>query len=72
MCDLIGKLQSADNLRSSAALSLCYRPHTEFLEHDLTPESRTQPGQWSPCKRDRLAPSKGESTNAVRTCQKAL
>jgi hypothetical protein len=33
MCDLIGKLQSADNLRSSAALSLYYRPYTEFLEH---------------------------------------
>jgi len=36
MCDLIGKLQSADNLRSSAALSLCYRPYAEFLEQTLT------------------------------------
>jgi hypothetical protein len=32
MCDLIGKLQSADNLRSSAGLSTCYRPYAEFLE----------------------------------------
>jgi hypothetical protein len=32
MCDRIGKTQSADNLRSNAGLSTCYRPNAEFLE----------------------------------------
>ena len=35
MCDLIRKLQSADNLRSSAGLSTCYRPYAEFLEQHM-------------------------------------
>lgn len=35
MCDLVGKLQSADNLRSSAGLSQCYRPYTGFLEQRM-------------------------------------
>jgi hypothetical protein len=37
MCDLIRKLQSADNLRSSAGLSTCYRPYAEFLEQHMKP-----------------------------------
>jgi hypothetical protein len=40
MCDLIGKMQSADNLRSSAALCTCYRPYAEFLEQH-TKQNRT-------------------------------
>jgi hypothetical protein len=32
MCDRIGKLQSADDLRSNAGLSICYRPDFEILE----------------------------------------
>ena len=48
MCDLIGKLQSADKLRSSAGLSTCYRPYAEFLEQhmkhpDLLPASTPGP-----------------------------
>jgi hypothetical protein len=35
MCDLIGKTQSADNLRSIAGLSTCYRPNAEFLEQHV-------------------------------------
>jgi hypothetical protein len=37
MCDLVGKLQSADNLRLSAGLSTCYRPCAEFLEQHMKP-----------------------------------
>jgi hypothetical protein len=37
MCDLIRKLQSADNLRSSAGLPTCYRPYAEFLEQHMKP-----------------------------------
>ena len=39
MCDLIGKLQSADNLRSRAALPPCYRPYAEFLEQGYQSKS---------------------------------
>ena len=42
MCDLIRKLQSADNLRSSAGLSPCYRPYAEFLERHLEPNRAFQ------------------------------
>jgi hypothetical protein len=42
MCDLIGKTQSADNLRSSAALSTCYRPYAEFLEQHTKPNRAFQ------------------------------
>jgi hypothetical protein len=48
MCDLIGKLQSADNLRSSAGLSTCYRPYAEFLEQVAASLSRVEKYSASP------------------------
>jgi hypothetical protein len=42
MCDLIGKLQGADKLRSCAGLPTCYRPSAEFLEQHMKPNGAFQ------------------------------